>query len=104
MCNPQCIGLMTLFIFNDKKYKLKIKVFFGYSMLGCYPQCGEFEKSKFSVKIHELYYHCRAKGQTKKSIRSYDKQFYHRRHYDITEHKIISQYDVLDRMKISITE
>ena len=88
-----------------KNYQLKNKFFFGFISLGCYPQCGEFEKSKFSVKVHELYYHCRAKGQTtKNSIRSYDKQFYHRRHYDITEHKNISQYDVLNRMQISITD
>ena len=29
---------------------------------------------------------------------------YHRRHFDITEHENTSQYDVLDRMQISITE
>ena len=88
-----------------KNYQLKNKSFFGFILLGCYPQCGEFEKSIFSVKIHELYYHCRANGQTTiKSIRSFDEQFYHSRHNDITEHKNISQYDLLNRMQIPITE
>ena len=88
-----------------KNYQLKNNFFFGFILLGCYPQCGEFEKSIFSVKIHELYYHCRANGQTTiKSIRSFDEQFYHSRHNDITEHKNISQYDLLNRMQIPITE
>ena len=71
-----------------KNYQLKNKFVFGFILLGCYPQCGEFEKSIFSVKIRELYYHCRANGQTTiKSIRSFDEQFYQSRHNDITEHK-----------------
>ena len=57
-----------------KNYQLKKKFFFWlYILLGCHPQCGEFEKSIFSVKVHELYYHCRANGQTtKKSDRSFE--------------------------------